>query len=96
MFTSLAQLIIHEMAVEETFRKIEVLPAEAQAMVIDFVDMLRAHHGGLPFADRKDVKMEVEPDLNLRSQFGSESAHSNSDNQSIDDDLAREHLGEVK
>jgi hypothetical protein len=83
------------MALEETFRKIEVLPAEAQAMVIDFVDMLRAHQGGLPFSERRIFTTEVEPDLYLRSLFGSESANSSSDNQSIDDDLARDHLGEI-
>jgi hypothetical protein len=75
-----------------TFRKIEELPVEAQALVIEFVDMLRTHHTELPIGSLPPSRLQTNLDTHLRSLFGSEHIGTSSDNTVIDRDLAREYL----
>ena len=73
------------MAITEMIRQVEQLPADAQELVVDFIEMLQRIY--------VQPHMLYQRDDNLRKHFGVVRTDnmSGSDNESIDADLALEY-----
>ena len=86
--------MIFIMQLRDTFHAIEVLPQEAQLLVADFVEMLRARNPrGSATPKVQNGSASFQRDEHLRSFVGCISAHSDTNNEAIDADLARAYEG---